>query len=80
MTVPERHQRKVARDTLKLSVAGSRIMGGMSFEDAYELIYNTPLRPRLEQLLAEYGENGPWSWELEQHGHTPAELLKEIYN
>ncbi len=28
LTVPERHQLKIARDTLKMSDIGARIMGG----------------------------------------------------
>ena len=29
LSVPERHQLRIARDTMKMSCAGARIMGGM---------------------------------------------------
>ncbi len=38
MTVPERHQLKVARDTLKMSDVGARVMGGPSKEEARRII------------------------------------------
>jgi len=36
--VPEKHQLKIAQDTLKLSDAGARIMGGMTKEEARALL------------------------------------------
>lgn len=38
LTVPEKHQLKIARDTLKMSDVGARIMGGMTKEEAREVI------------------------------------------
>lgn len=38
LTVPEKHQLKIARDTLKLSDAGARIMGGMTKDEARMII------------------------------------------
>ena len=38
LSVPEKHQLKIARDTLKLSDAGARIMGGMTKAEAREVI------------------------------------------
>jgi hypothetical protein len=38
LTVPERHQLKIARDTLKMSDVGARIMGGPTKEQAREII------------------------------------------
>ena len=34
LTTPEKHQGKIAIQTLKMSDAGARIMGGMSKEEA----------------------------------------------
>ena len=38
MTVFEKHQLKIARDTLKMSDAGALIMGGPSKEEARKII------------------------------------------
>ena len=38
LDVPEQHQLKVARDTLKMSDMGARIMGGPTKEEAREII------------------------------------------
>ncbi len=38
LTVPERHQLKIARNTLKMSDVGARIMGGPTKEQAREII------------------------------------------
>ena len=38
LTVPQRHQLKVARDTLKMSDIGALIMGGPSKPEAREII------------------------------------------
>lgn len=38
LTIPERHQLKVARDTLKMNDAFARIMGGPSKQEAREII------------------------------------------
>lgn len=37
-TVPERHQLKIARSTLKMSDAGALIMGGPTKAEAREII------------------------------------------
>ena len=39
LTVPEKHQLKVARDTLKMSDVGALIMGGPSKEEAKKIIF-----------------------------------------
>ena len=39
MTVPEQHQLKIARSTLKMSDAGAAIMGGMNKAEAALVIY-----------------------------------------
>lgn len=38
LSVPEQHQLKIARATLKLSDVGARIMGGMTKEEARAVI------------------------------------------
>lgn len=38
LSVPEKHQLRIARDTLKMSEAMARIMGGPSVEEAKEII------------------------------------------
>ena len=45
LTVPERHQLKIARDTLKMSEAGALIMGGPSHEEAREIILRLTGKP-----------------------------------
>jgi hypothetical protein len=39
LSVPDRHRLRIARDTLKMSDAGARIMGGMTKDEAREVIY-----------------------------------------
>jgi hypothetical protein len=39
LSVPERHQLRIARDTLKLSDVGAMIMGGMTKDEAVKVIY-----------------------------------------
>ena len=39
LSVPERHQLRIARDTLEMSDAGARIMGGPTKEEAREIIF-----------------------------------------
>ena len=39
LTIPEKHQLKIARDTLKMSKIGASIMGGMSHKEAREIIF-----------------------------------------
>ena len=38
LTMPERHQLKIARATLRMSDVGARIMGGPSKEEARKII------------------------------------------
>ena len=38
LTVPEKHQLKIARSTLKMSDIGARIMGGMTKTEAKKVI------------------------------------------
>ena len=43
-TVPEKHQIRIAKDTLKMSDAGARIMGGMTKEQAREILRKHGIR------------------------------------
>src|SRR5208282_134274 len=38
LSVPEKHQLRIARDTMKMSDIGARVMGGMSKDDARAVI------------------------------------------
>lgn len=38
LSVPDRHQLRIARDTLKMSDVGAQIMGGPTKEEAREII------------------------------------------
>ena len=79
MNVPQNHQMNIARKTLKMTPAGARVMGGMDYETAYEFVFHTPLRPRLESLVSQYGNTGPYSWELQRFGwDNAADLLAAI--
>ena len=78
--VAYKHQKRIAKDTLRMTPAGALIMGGMTFEQAYKFVFNTDLRPRLAQLIAEYGDRPEWlSWELDTYGWTyPKDLLDSL--
>jgi len=85
MDTVAKHQMAVARKTLAMSVAGTSIMGGMTYAEAYKHVFKTDLAERLTGLVAEYGdaagkrfEDGGISWELGRYGHVPAQLLAEI--
>ena len=74
-TVFEKHREKIARETLKMSVSGALIMGGMNHKEAFEIIFREPLRERIERLLKEYpsAERGKVSTELVMYGWDGAE-------
>ena len=81
MQTAEKHQLNIARQTLRMTPAAARIMGGMDYATAYALVFKTPLRARLDSLIADYGdsagksyEDGGVCWELSKYGYTPAEL------
>lgn len=44
ISVPERHRIKIAKDTLKMSDVGARIMGGMTKEEARNLLTKYGIR------------------------------------
>ena len=58
LTVPEKHQLKIARDTLKMSDAMVSVMGGMSKGEARQVIYR--LTGKLSKNVSRYsGVHGP---------------------
>lgn len=48
LSIPQKHQLKIARDTLKMSDAGARIMGGMTKEEARQVIIKLTGKPANE--------------------------------
>ena len=38
LTVPQKHQLKIAKDTLKMSDVGARVMGGMTKDEARKFL------------------------------------------
>lgn len=72
--VAKKHQTKIARQTLRMAPVMANIMGGMTFEQAYEFLYHVPLKDRLQSLIHEYGDKEV-VWELDWNPH---ELLRAI--
>lgn len=78
-TVPEQHQLKIAKRSLSMTPQACRILGGMTFEEAYHLVYRKDLRTRLAELIAEYGDGDLYSWELGRYGYNnPTRLLAAL--
>ncbi len=48
MNVPDKHQLRIARDTLRMSDAGAHIMGGMTKDKAREVILRLTGKPAKE--------------------------------
>lgn len=40
LSVPEKHAFKIAKDTLKMSDAGAKVMGGMTKDEARDFLKN----------------------------------------
>jgi hypothetical protein len=77
--IAEKHQRKIAYSTLKMTPAMANIAGGMTYQEAYKFIFKTDLKTRLQELVDEYGNKSVYSWELEKYGwDNPSELLAAI--
>ena len=38
LTIPEQHQLKIAKKTLKMNPTMARIMGGMTYEEAQKIV------------------------------------------
>ena len=74
--IAKKHQTKIAKQTLRMTPITANIMGGMTFEEAYEFIFNTELIPRLKQIVEEYQDSDTLVWELREYGwNSPMELL-----
>ena len=72
----KKHQTKIAKQNLRMTPATAMICDGMTFEEAYQFIFNTELVPRLEQLVEEYQDSTTLAWELKVYGwNSPLELL-----
>ena len=68
------HQLKIARATLKLSLGGAAVMGGMTYAAAYRLIFGISLRERIADLMQRYPRPCDLTWELGQYGYTWRDL------
>ena len=77
-SVAERHQRKIAKDILQNQTPlMASVLGGMSFSEAYKVMFNTDLDDRLDQLIKEYGiscKGKDFTWELDDYGWNPISL------
>ena len=74
------HKKKIAKDTLKMTPVAASILGGMTFPEAYKLVFRTDLVERLARLIEEYGDCQCLSWELEMYGwNTPQELQAALH-
>ena len=81
MNVAKKHQLAIAKKTLKMSIVGASIMGGMTHAEAYELIFKAPLKPRLESLIREYpNAHSPTAvnTELDVYGWSTIEDWQEL--
>tara|TARA_R110000803_G_scaffold144149_1_gene210058 strand:+ start:806 stop:1060 length:255 start_codon:yes stop_codon:yes gene_type:complete len=74
------HQKKIARKSLRMTPIACDILGGMTFVEAYKIIFRTDLKPRLESLIKTYGEKPiSLNYELTSYGwKSPSDLLKLI--
>jgi len=61
LTVPQKHQLRIARSTLKMSDAGANIMGGPTKAEALEIIKKLTRNPaEAQQIVADYwGKRAP---------------------
>ena len=76
MNTATKHQTRIAKKTLRMTPITANIMGGMTFEEAYQFIFNTELMPRLREFVTEHSNSDTLVWELRKYGWTsPLELL-----
>ena len=58
LSVPQKHQLKIAKDTLKMSDVGASVMGGMSKDEARKFLksigYNDKEISTLENFIETY--------------------------
>jgi len=80
MDTAKKHQKKIAESTLRMTPAAARVMGGMTYPEAYKLLFGQELKPRLEQLIAEYpnAEPNQLNTELCTYGWSGTFALKEL--
>ena len=78
----KKHQTEIAKDTLRMTPSGARIMGGMTHEEAYRFIFGAELKPRLIQLIADYPNCEPrqLNTELCAYGWEGTKALTELLN
>jgi hypothetical protein len=74
LTVAERHQKQIARQTLKMTPAAARIMGGMTYAQAYKIIFGRDLAERAAELLRLYPEPCDLCFELNKYGWKWSDL------
>jgi uncharacterized Zn finger protein (UPF0148 family) len=76
--VPEKHQLKIAKDTLKMSDVVARVMGGMTKEEAREVLKKQGWSDDRIAALEEAKKEEHWmkieplaggEWEVTSHGH-----------
>jgi len=80
--IARKHQKRIAAQTLRMSQQGARIMGGITFAEAYRIVFGLDLSERLRQLRSDYSpetlqlpfERGGINWELDKYGHRPCEF------
>lgn len=77
MSIFSSHRMKIARKTLKMTPSMALVMGGMTYEEAYQLVFRHDLYARIRHLLSTYGTR-PVEWELEKYGWQPSSLLAEL--
>ena len=46
-----KHQKAIAYKTLKMTPQMANIMGGMTFEEAYKIIFRIDLRNRIDEII-----------------------------
>ena len=83
MNVAKVHQKKIAEDTLKMSIAGAGIFGGMTHAEAYRIVFKQELKTRLEQLIREYPDSTNEHWvstELDVYGWSNTSDWIELLN
>lgn len=69
-SVYSRHMRNIAKQTLRMSRLGAEVMGAMSHEEAYRIVFKSCFLTRLRELADEYESDrrGNVNWELDDYG------------
>ncbi len=53
LSIPEKHQLRIAKDTLKLSDIGAKIMGGMTKDEAKKLLISLQINKIPDKELSQ---------------------------